>query len=55
MRFNRGMGIHDASWRRDFGSQNYKWTGSHGCVNTPVDLMPKLYEWSEIGTRVLVF
>jgi hypothetical protein len=55
MRFNKGMGIHDASWRRDFGSQNYKWTGSHGCVNMPVPLMPAMYEWAEIGTSVVVY
>jgi len=55
MRFNKGMGIHDASWRRNFGSQDYRWTGSHGCVNVPPDQMPWIYAWAETGTLIKVF
>jgi len=54
MRFNGGMGIHDANWRNDFGSQNYPSNGSKGCVNVPVDFAPQLYNWAEIGTKVVV-
>jgi len=50
-----GIGIHDASWRSVFGGTIYKTNGSHGCINTPSDLMAKLYEMAEIGTPVVMF
>ena len=49
------VGIHDASWRSKFGSQIYKTNGSHGCINTPSDIMSQLYELAEIGTPVIMF
>lgn len=48
-------GIHDASWRSKFGGIIYKTGGSHGCVNTPSDIMAELYEMVEIGTPVVMF
>lgn len=50
-----GIGIHDASWRDEFGGEIYKTDGSHGCINTPYDAMEKLYERAEIGTPVVMF
>lgn len=47
-------GIHDASWRNNFGNKNYYYNGSHGCVNTPIKAMEKLYERVEIGTPVYI-
>lgn len=32
-----GIGVHDASWRSDFGGDIYLTNGSHGCINTPYD------------------
>ncbi|OIP97470.1 hypothetical protein AUK40_03085 [Candidatus Wirthbacteria bacterium CG2_30_54_11] len=55
MRFNGGMGIHDATWRQEFGVEDYKWRGSHGCVNVAYDAAEWLYGWSEIGTSVTVY
>jgi len=55
MRFNGGMGIHDATWRKEFGVEDYKWRGSHGCVNMPYDAAEWIYNWSEIGTSVSVY
>ncbi|MCM1120716.1 MAG: L,D-transpeptidase family protein [bacterium] len=49
------VGIHDADWRRDFGGEIYKTDGSHGCVNTPPDVMGELYELVEVGTPVVMF
>lgn len=49
------IGIHDASWRSEFGGEIYKTDGSHGCVNTPTDAMAQLYEQVEIGTPVIMF
>lgn len=48
-------GIHDASWRQNFGGTIYQKNGSHGCVNTPSDKMALLYELTEIGTPVVMF
>ncbi|MCR5011648.1 MAG: peptidoglycan binding domain-containing protein [Lachnospiraceae bacterium] len=44
MPFNRGIGLHDASWRGKFGGTIYKYSGSHGCVNIPKDAAAFLYE-----------
>lgn len=50
-----GIGIHDAGWRREFGGEIYRQNGSHGCINVPPDVMPKLYDMVEIGTPVIMF
>ena len=44
-----GIGIHDASWRKEFGGEIYKKSGSHGCINTPTDVMSTLYDMVEGG------
>lgn len=49
------IGIHDASWRKEFGGEIYKKSGSHGCINTPTDKMAELYDMVEIGTPVIMF
>ncbi|MCM1187732.1 MAG: L,D-transpeptidase/peptidoglycan binding protein [bacterium] len=49
------VGIHDADWRRKFGGEIYKSNGSHGCINTPPDVMAQLYDMVEIGTPVIMF
>ncbi len=50
-----GVGIHDASWRSKFGGTIYKTNGSHGCINTPEDIMTQLYDMAEVGTPVIMF
>lgn len=49
------IGIHDANWRKEFGGEIYKKNGSHGCINTPTDIMTELYDMVEIGTPVVMF
>ncbi len=49
------IGIHDASWRKEFGGEIYQTAGSHGCINTPKDKMEELYEMVQIGTPVVMF
>ena len=49
------MGIHDASWRAEFGGNLYLWEGSHGCVNTPYEAAKKIYEAVSIGDPVIVY
>lgn len=53
--------IHDAPWRSKFGPgtngpgvPGQVYTGSHGCVETPVDVMPRLFPWTPLGTPVIV-
>lgn len=55
MPVKNGIGIHDALWRDEFGGEIYKTEGSHGCINTPHDVMEKLYDMAEIGMPVVIF
>ena len=48
-------GLHDASWRDEFGGELYKTRGSHGCVNMPDAPIRAIYENVQVGTPVLVF
>ena len=50
-----GYGIHDASWRSEFGGEIYKGNGSHGCVNTPYDAVEEIYYNISVGTPVIVY
>lgn len=50
-----GVGIHDAAWRYRFGGEIYKINGSHGCINTPSDIMDDFYEAVKVGTPVIMF
>lgn len=52
---NGGVGIHDAGWRKKFGGEIYKNDGSHGCINTPMDMVAQLYDMVEVGTPVVIF
>jgi lipoprotein-anchoring transpeptidase ErfK/SrfK len=54
MPFHLGYGIHDAYWRSVYGTQDYSYVGSHGCVNTPFAEVERLYYWADIGTPVIV-
>ncbi len=46
---HQGAVIHGAYWHTSFGSRY-----SHGCVNLPSDTARKLYDWADIGTKVIV-
>lgn len=55
MRFtNSGQGLHDAGWRRNFGSSIYISNGSHGCVNLPRETAATIYNNSYVGMPVIV-
>lgn len=59
IQFYPKYGIHDACntrncWRKEFGGQDYKTRGSHGCVNSPYDTVKWLYDWALEGTVVKV-
>lgn len=48
------IGLHDASWRSNFGASFYVYGGSHGCVNTPDEAMHLIWALAEDGTPVLL-
>ena len=52
---NKGVGIHDATWRSKFGQEIYKSDGSHGCINCPLDKAEELWNIVEVGTPVILF
>lgn len=55
MPFCGNVGIHDASWRTQFGDNLYLWEGSHGCVNTPYDKAQIIYQNVDVGCPVVVY
>ncbi|MBD7911556.1 L,D-transpeptidase/peptidoglycan binding protein [Clostridium sp. Sa3CVN1] len=55
MPFNGGIGIHDATWRGEFGGSIYLSGGSHGCVNAPYSLASTIYDNIEAGTPVICY
>ena len=54
MPFYAGCGLHDATWRKNFGGEIYKTNGSHGCVNLPHDVAEQLFNMIDVGTVVIV-
>jgi lipoprotein-anchoring transpeptidase ErfK/SrfK len=64
MPFDGAQGLHDASWRTDFGpGSNFAPTdlgtgnyilGTHGCVNLPMDAATFVWNWAPVGTTVVV-
>ncbi len=54
MPYNGGEGLHDAKWRAVFGTESYHSGGSHGCINIPPEIMPKVYEKVKVGDCVII-
>ena len=52
---DKGVGIHDANWRDEFGEEIYKRDGSHGCINCPEEKVSKLWEVVDVGTPVVLY
>ncbi len=48
-------GMHDASWRSEFGGGIYMGDGSHGCINMPESQAAALYDMVEEGTPVFIY
>ena len=55
MPFDEDIGMHDAIWKSQFGSNFYKTDGSHGCINLPYLTAKKIYGYVEKGTPVIVY
>ena len=47
--FDRGYALHGAYWHNNFGTPV-----SHGCVNLPVNNAQWLFNWTTIGTTVVI-
>lgn len=55
MPFYGDFGMHDATWRGEFGGQIYIADGSHGCLNLPLDAAALLYEHVSTGFPVICY
>ncbi|MCR4324975.1 MAG: L,D-transpeptidase [Candidatus Curtissbacteria bacterium] len=49
MYYDRGYGIHGAYWHNNFGNPM-----SHGCVNMKPEEAAIVFNWAQVGTRVIV-
>ena len=50
----RVYGLHDASWRDEFGEDIYLTDPSRGCVNMPTDKITILFDYADVGTEIVV-
>lgn len=55
MPFHGNFGMHDASWRTEFGGDIYLSNGSHGCLNLPVDKAGEIYQYVSTGFPVICY
>lgn len=55
MPYAGNVGMHDATWRNDFGGSIYKRNGSHGCVNLPWGKAKEIYGYISKGFPVIVY
>lgn len=55
MPFNNNVGMHDATWRSEFGRNIYLTNGSHGCVNLPYSVAQEIYGYVEKNTPVICY
>ena len=55
MPFNGNIGMHDATWRKEFGKDIYITNGSHGCVNLPLEKAEIIYDLVEKGMPVVCY
>ncbi|WP_315077527.1 L,D-transpeptidase family protein [uncultured Clostridium sp.] len=55
MPFNGGIGLHDATWRSEFGGEIYKNGGSHGCINLPYSTAKSIYDNITPKTTIICY
>ena len=55
MPFYGNYGMHDATWRGEFGGQIYIQDGSHGCINLPLSAAALIYEHVSTGFPVICY
>lgn len=55
MPFNGNIGLHDATWRSEFGNDIYIENGSHGCINAPHGIAKIIFDNIQPGTPVICY
>jgi len=55
MPFAGNVGMHDATWKKDFGGNYYKTQGSHGCINLPWSKARDIYGYVSKNFPVIVY
>lgn len=50
-----GIGLHDSQWRYAFGGNIYKYNGSHGCINMPLEYARYVHDEIPMGTPVVMY
>lgn len=55
MPFNGNFGMHDATWRTEFGGDIYLSDGSHGCLNLPLDKAGEIYQYMTQGFPIICY
>lgn len=55
MPFNNNIGLHDATWRNAFGGDIYLNSGSHGCVNLPIQAAQTIFDSINAGYPVICY
>ena len=55
MPFNGNVGMHDATWRGQFGGDIFLTSGSHGCINLPLGKAREMYEYVSTGFPVICY
>ena len=57
MPYSGGYGLHDSTWREEdeYGGDVYLRSGSHGCINMPLELARKVDDTVSVGTKVILY
>ena len=55
MPFYGNYGMHDATWRTEFGGDIFLTDGSHGCINLPLDSAAVIYNYVKTGFPVICY
>lgn len=55
MPYYGNYGMHDATWRDEFGGDIYLTDGSHGCLNLPLDKAAEIYQYMSKGFPVVCY
>lgn len=55
MPFYGNYGMHDATWRWQFGGEIFLTDGSHGCLNLPLDSAATIYNYMYEGYPVICY
>lgn len=55
MPFYGNYGMHDATWRTEFGGDIFITNGSHGCINLPLDSAATIYSYMYEGYPVICY